>query len=155
MTNKIIFLITLLSYSIIASQPFMYMLALKHTQLNLGVNSYIEVRKLIDTAMRSNFKYVLYIAALANLLLLLVNIKNPGGIVFITASIAFIALVADILLTVKGSLPINDVINTWSAGNYPANWATYRDHWFRIFQYRQLAAVTGFVSLLIGVVFKK
>jgi len=153
MTNKIIFLVTLLSYSFIVSQPFMYMLSLKYTQLNLGANSYTEVRKLIDIAMRNNFKYVLYTGVFATLALVLSNIKAPGSITFITASIAFAALVAEILLTVKGSLPINDVINIWTPDNVPANWTHYRDEWFRIFQYRQWVSVAGFVSLLFGVVF--
>jgi len=67
--------------------------------------------------------------------------------------LVIVALVAEILLTLKGNLPINDVINTWSADTIPANWATIRDKWFTIFQYRQIASITGFVSLLIGVFF--
>ncbi len=153
MANKIILFFTLITYSIIVSQSFMYILALKDVQLNLQAGSYTEIRKLIDTSMRGNFKYVIYAALLFSLLLVILNIKNPGSLVFITASIAFVALVADTLLTVKGNLPINDIINTWSADNIPANWTDYRTKWFRIFQYRQLANITGFVSLLVGAVF--
>lgn len=153
MTSKIIFFLTLLTYSIIVSQSFMYILALKDVQLNLQAGPYTEVRKLIDTSMRSNFKYVIYAALLFSLLLVILNIKNPGSLVFIATSIAFVALVADTLLTVKGNLPINDIINSWTADNIPANWADYRAKWFRIFQYRQVANITGFVSLLVAAVF--
>jgi len=153
MTTKIIFFITLISYSIIVSQSFMYILALKDTQLNLQAGPYTEVRKLIDSAMRSNFKYVIYAALLANLLLVISTLKNPGSIVFITAMIGFVALVADILLTLKGNLPINDIINTWTVDNLPANWTEYRTKWFTVFQYRQVANITGFVSLLAGALF--
>ena len=103
--------------------------------------------------MRASFKYVIYAALLANLLLVIATVKTPASLVFITATIAFVALVAEILLTVKGNLPINDVINTWPADNVPANWTSFRDKWFTIFQYRQIASITGFVSLLIGAVF--
>ncbi len=153
MIVKIIFLLTLLSYSIIVSQSFMYMLALKNVQLSLDAKPYIELRKLIDTSMRSNFKYVIYLALLTNLILIISTFKNPGSLLFITAAIAFVALIADTLLIVKGNLPINDIINTWSSDSYPANWADYRTKWFTIFQYRQIANITGFVSLLIGAVF--
>ncbi len=153
MTNKIILLITLLAYSIIVSQSFMYILALKNVQLSLEAKLYIEFRKLIDTSMRSNFKYVIYIALLANLLLVISNIKNPGSLLFITAAVAFICLLADTLLTLKGNLPVNDVINTWTAESFPVNWAEYRTKWLNIFQYRQIANITGFVSLLTGTVF--
>lgn len=153
MTTKIIFAITLLAYAMITSQAFMYMLSLKQVQLNLGANSYTEIRKLIDISMRASFKYVIYAALLANVLLVILAAKTPSSLVFITVTIALLALVAEIVLTLKGNLPINDVINTWSADNVPANWTSFREKWFTIFQYRQIASITGFISLLIGAVF--
>jgi hypothetical protein len=153
MTTRIIFAITLLAYAIIASQAFMYILSLKQVQLSLGANAYTEIRKLTDISMRGSFKYVIYAALLANVLLVIATAKAPTSLVFITATIALVALVAEIMLTLKGNLPINDVINTWSADNVPANWKTFRERWFTIFQYRQIASITGFVSLLIGAVF--
>jgi hypothetical protein len=153
MSNKIILLITLLAYSIIVSQSFMYILALKDVQLKLEFNTYTEIRKLIDLSMRANFKYAIYAALLGNLLLVMSNIKNPSSLIFITSTISLIALIADIFLTLKGSLPTNDIINTWSSDNYPKNWSEVRMQWFNIFQYRQIVNITGWISLLIGAVF--
>ena len=153
MLVKALFLFTLLAYSMIVSQSFMYILSLKHVQINLGANAYTEIRQLIDASMRSSFKYVIYAALLGNLLLVVSTIKNPSSLLFITAAIALIALIADTLMTVKGNLPINDIINTWSADKYPTDWADYRAKWLTIFQYRQIANIMGFVSLLIGAVF--
>lgn len=141
-------------YGIIASQSFMYILSLKEVQLKPEAATYIEIRKLIDTSMRRNFRWVVYAALLLTLVVVNVTLKNPGSLQFIMAVIAFISLVADTLLTLKGNLPINDTINSWSPDNYPANWADYRAKWFHIFQYRQIANITGFVCLLIGVLFK-
>ncbi len=67
--------------------------------------------------------------------------------------IGLLALVAEILLTLKGNLPVNDVINSWTPGQVPANWESIRDKWFNIFQYRQIASISGFASLLIGAIF--
>ncbi len=153
MIINIILLLTLLTYSIIASQSFMYILALKDVQLKLEASSYTELRKLTDTSMRGKFTYVVYAALLFTLTLVIVTVKAPGSLQFITAAIAFVALIADTLLTVKGNLPINDIINSWSSDTYPENWAYYRTKWFHIFQYRQVANITGFVSLLVGTVF--
>lgn len=153
MATKIIFTIALLAYAMIASQAFMYILSLKQVQLNLAGNAYTEIRKLIDSSMRVSFRYVIYAALLANVLLVIITAKTPSSLVFITASIALLALVAEIVLTLKGNLPINDVINTWSADAIPANWATFRYKWFTVFQYRQIASITGLVSLIIGAVF--
>lgn len=153
MTTKIIFTITILAYAMIASQAFMYILSLKQVQLSLDANAYTEIRKLTDSSMRASFKYVIYAALFANVLLVVATAKAPCSLVFITAAIALIALIAEISLTLKGSLPINDVINTWSADNVPTNWTTVRDRWFAIFQYRQMASITGFISLVIAAVF--
>lgn len=153
MITKITLLITLLAYSIIVSQSFMYILSLRRTQLNFSVNAYIEFRKLIDANMRKNFRYPVYASLLANLLLLLLTIQNPTSMIFITGAIAFIALVIDTLITVKGNLPVNDIINGWSVDNYPENWTDYRLKWLQLFQYRQIANISGFLSLLIGAVF--
>ena len=153
MTTQLILFATILTYSIIVSQSFMYILALKRVQVALEAVPYIEFRKRIDASMRSNFKYVVYTALLANLLLVVFTIKNPGSLLFLSATIAFIALIIDTLITVKGNLPINDVINGWNSDSYPANWADYRIKWLHTFQYRQIANIAGFVSLLIGVVF--
>lgn len=54
MATKIVFFITILAYSIIASQTFMYILSLKQLQLGLNAESYLEIRKLTDTLMRAN-----------------------------------------------------------------------------------------------------
>jgi hypothetical protein len=153
MTVKIISTIAVLAYAMIASQAFMYILSLKEVQLKLDANAYTEIRKLTDISMRASFKYVIYAALLANLSLVIATAKAPSSLVFISATIALVALVTEILLTLKGNLPINDVINTWSADNVPATWADLREQWFTIFQYRQTASISGFVSLLIGAVF--
>jgi len=153
MTTKIILFATILTYSMIVSQSFMYILALKRVQVALEAIPYMEFRKRIDASMRRNFKYVVYAALLSNLLLVVFTIKNPGSLLFLSAAVAFVALIADTLITVKGNLPINDVINGWTPDSYPENWADYRTQWLHTFQYRQIANIAGFVSLLIGAVF--
>jgi hypothetical protein len=153
MTTKIILAITVLAYAMITSQAFMYMLSLKQVQLNLDAVTYTEVRKLTDTSMRTSFKYIIYAALLANLLLVIATVRTPTSLVFIGATVAMLGLVAEILLTVKGSLPINDVINTWTADTIPLNWKVIREQWFTIFRYRQIASILGFISLLTGAIF--
>lgn len=152
MMTKIVLLLTLLAYSMIVSQSFMYLLSLKQMQLNLGFSAYTEVRKLIDASMRMNFKYVIYATLLLNFMLVILTAKQPASLLFFTSIIALVAFVVDTLLTVKGNMPINDIINTWSAANAPSDWEYYRAKWLTIFGYRQLVNIIGFVSLLVGAV---
>jgi len=153
MQTKIILLCALISYSCVISQSYMYIIALKNVQNGMKASSYIELRKLLDANFRVNYKYVVYAALFTNLFLVLVNIQSPGSLLFIASAIAFIALMTDTVLMMKGNMPINKLINTWSVDNYPANWEYYRTKWLRIFYYREIATMAGFISLLIGAVF--
>lgn len=154
MTHKIVLFITLLSYTILASQAFMYILALKNTQMALDGNAYTQVRQLIDANMRSSLKYVIFAALIANLWLVILNSGATGSWGFITAAIGFLLLVADIILTLKGNVPLNNIINSWAPANPPADWRNIRDAWFGIFFYRQIVIIAGLISLLVGTVCK-
>lgn len=132
----------------------MYMLTLKYAQLNLDASAYTELRKLIDAGMSSTFRYVVYAALFSNLALVISTIRNPGSLLFLTATIALVALITDTAIAVKCNIPINEAINSWTLNTFPPNWAEYRTKWLQIFQYRQIANITGFVSLLIGAVFR-
>ena len=153
MATNIIFLITMLAYSIIVSQPFMYMLALKYAQSSLDIGPYMELRKLIDASMRKNFRYVIYTALLTNLLLVVLTAANPGSLLFGAATLSLITLIADVFITLKGNMPINDVINTWTPEQYPADWTDYRERWFRFLGYRGVLSIVGFAGLLVAAVF--
>jgi hypothetical protein len=153
METKIILLLTILAYSIIVGQSYMYIVALKKVQTDMGGGSYVQLRKLLDTNFRANYKYAVYAALVMSLLLVLINIRSSNSILFITASVAFIALIADLLMMMKGNMPINKLINTWTPVHYPDNWAEYRAKWLQIFFYREVATITGFISLIIGAVF--
>jgi hypothetical protein len=154
MITKITLFITLLSYAFIVSQSFMYILSLRKAQLALSATSYTELRHLIDANMRARFKWPVYSALLSNLLLLILHVSTVSGLIFITAAIAFIGLIIEVILTLKGNIPLNNIMNSWTPGNYPENWQEIRLQWLNIFCYRQIANITGFLSLLAGVVFQ-
>jgi len=153
MPVKIILLLTVLCYSVIVGQSFMYIIALKNVQYKMEAASYIELRKLMDAAFRARYKFAVYAALLCNLVLLITICKVFFSVFFVTSTLAFFALVMDTLLSVKGNVPINKEINTWTTNNYPADWADYRREWLQIFQYRQVVTITGFIILLAGAVF--
>jgi hypothetical protein len=152
--HKILLFFTLIAYSAIISQSFMYVIALKHVQTSMPAGPYIQLRKLLDNSFRANFKFVVYSALLFNVLLITSSAKDPGGILFIGSLIALIALATDILLALKGNMPINELINTWTTDNYPDNWATWRTKWLKIFQYRAVCNIIGFTVLLAVAIFR-
>lgn len=153
MLLNLVLFFTILAYSIIVSQSFMYILSLRHMQLNLQASEYIAVRKLIDAGMNSRFRYVFYLALIFSLLLVVVCAFYASGLLFISACIAFVALIADTIITVKGNLPINTEINRWTDEQFSHDWEKYRMQWLTFYQYRQILNITGFVCLVAGVVF--
>jgi hypothetical protein len=132
----------------------MYIIALKNVQNSMDAAAYIQLRKLLDINFRAKYKYAVYAALLSNLLIAITYITSPFSIAYITSPVAFIALVADVLLTIKGNLPINNIINNWPAGDPPPGWRNYRAKWLCIFYYRQIATIAGFISLLAGTVLR-
>jgi hypothetical protein len=153
MATQIILLFDLLFYSIVAAQSISYIISLTNVQQKMNVNEYIVFRKLTDQNFRVKFSKVVYATLLSSIALVIIAIINFNAVLLICALISLLAFIVDIMITIKGNLPINDIINNWTAENYPANWNEYRDKWFGYFRLRQIVNLTGFVCLLTGSVF--
>jgi hypothetical protein len=115
--------------------------------------SYIELRQLLDKNFQVKFRIVFYISLLTCSVLTILSSMNLTGLLFITSATALAGLVVEIVLALKGNGPINRVINTWTAENYPVDWKEYRSKWLSIFTGRQIVNIIGFLSLLVGAVF--
>jgi len=153
MLLQLVFFINLLLYSIIVSQSFMYMIALRNVQEQLNAAAYIQLRKLIDQNFLRKFKPVMYASLVSGLVLIVLCFIDGSEFFRIASVIAYLALLTDVALTVKGDLPINAIINSWSEENYPADWSSYRSKWLQYFSGRQAANIAGFVVLIATAVF--
>jgi uncharacterized membrane protein len=153
MEIKITLFITLLMYAFVISQSFFYILAMSSTLKKMQAGTYIETRNLLTQNLQAPLQLVYYATLGASLLLTSFCVVNPGGWLFITSVIALVALLADVLLAIKGNVPLNKFINSWTAENYPENWKQYRSKWFTLYHVRQALNITGFVSLLAGLIF--
>jgi len=150
---KILMLINLLVYSVIVGQAYMYIIALGNVQLSMDAPAYIQLRQLTDRNFMAKYKYVVYTSLVSSVLLCIFTAAHPTGFLFISAAVALLALIIDVLLTLKGNMPINKRINTWTTENYPGNWEMYRTKWLHTFSLRQVANIIGFASLLLGALF--
>lgn len=153
MEVKIIVFLNLLAYSLIVSQSFSYIISLHNVQKNLAASTYIEFRKLTDRNFRTKFKFVFYTELIIGPIAIWLTSKEPTGLLFITTVISYIAFWTDAIIMLKGNMPVNNLINTWTKENYPDNWTFYRDKWLHVFGLRQIANIAGFLALLIGIVF--
>lgn len=153
MEIKITLFITLLMYAFVISQSFFYILAMSSTLKKMQAGTYIETRNLLTRTLQAPLQVVYYTALAASLLLTSFCVVNPHGWLFITSVIALVTLVADVVLATRGSVPLNNYINSWTSSNYPEDWQQYRSKWFNVYHIRQGLNITGFISLLAGLVF--
>jgi len=153
METKILLLVTVLLYSIIASQSFSYMISLNDVQKNMTIAEYISFRKRTDKNYRAKFGKIIYATLMTNLLLVIVCCFTGSFLLPITAIIAFVLLVADTFIAIQYNLPINKMVNEWTEDAYPENWVLYRQKWLQAFYKRQVLNLAGFASLITGAVF--
>jgi len=147
-------LINLLGYAFVVSQPFFYLLAMSNAQKNLRGPAYVELRNLLDSNLMVKNRIVYYVVLVSSIAVCICSFNHPLSLVFITSAIACAALWIDVYLMMKGNIPLNKYIQTWTPEEYPADWQKYREAWFSYYHRRQIACITGFVSLLVGIVFK-
>lgn len=150
---KIALFITFLLYAAVISQSFFYLLGMTSVTRRLQATSYIEARQLLDSSLRSTLSGVYYATLLSSIVLVTLCVTNPSGLLFISTIVALLAIVIDIIITLKGNRPLNEIINSWSAATYPPNWNQYRNRWLTIYHARQVVNLTGFLALLTGMIF--
>jgi hypothetical protein len=144
----------LFAYSIVVSQPLAYALFLSRAQRALSAAAYIELRQCINRVMNRRLPAVYATAFATSLVSLLLAIRLSSWSVLITAALALLCLVLDVILMLRASLPINGILDRWSTTNHPENWADYRERWFAVFAYRQAVLLIGFLGLLLGAGFR-
>jgi hypothetical protein len=154
MELKILIVLNLFVYSVIVGQSFMYIIALRNVQESMGAASYIELRKLLDRNFLKKFKPVVYSALLLGLALVTVSLFQSSLVLTAGSIIAFAGLLIDVVLILKGDMPINRIINSWTLETFPANWVEYRSKWLYWFSWRQAANISGFIALIIAAVFQ-
>lgn len=154
MILQIILFLTLIAYSMVVAQSFSYIISLSSVQSNMKVETYIEFRKLTDMNFRKKFKYVFYTTLICTTLLCIVAANQPGKWIFWAALIAWLGFITDTVFMMKGNMPVNNAINTWTMEDYPASWQQYRQRWLRAFLGRQIANITGFIALVAAAVFR-
>lgn len=151
---RIAILVNLVGYSIVVSQPLAYIVVMTNAQRALSAPAFIELRQRINPVMTRRLPVIYAITLATTLILLGLSMFSGDGHVLVTTLVAFACLLVDVLFMLRENVPINGVMDQWSTSNYPEDWQDYRAKWFATFAYRQVALLAGFLSLLIGAVFR-
>lgn len=153
MTIKIIRLLQLISYLLVTSQLLFYLFALCESLQVISIENFLEQRKVMHTMMEGRFKLMYWVCLFLSIAVVALSIKKPGSLLFITSVIAFVCLVIDIAIALRGN-PLNSLMmaSIHDVGN---NWEEVRDQWLRLIQYRGIFITAGMISLLTGLVISK
>jgi hypothetical protein len=140
-------------YFFIAAQGAFYHLGFGKALYQIPAEHFIELRKAVDPAVRSNLKAV-YLSALVVMLLWLVLIYNTSGFwSYGPVLVAFLLLIADMVLILRVSEPVNELINS-NLLNTEAGYSNARSEWLKFILIRGYLSLTGFALLLIHFVCK-
>ena len=64
--------------------------------------------------------------------------------------VASLCIIAGILITICGNIPINNQIKTWNINSLPGNWKDVLHHWWVVHTFRTIALVSELCLLLIA-----
>lgn len=72
---------------------------------------------------------------------------------FLLAVVALVLVIGDMVVTLKGNVPINRTVQSWQADAPPPQWSELRDRWERLHTIRTALIVSGFAFFAASVVF--
>jgi hypothetical protein len=135
-------------YFFIAAQGAFYHFGFGKALFQIPAEDFIELRKAVDPVVRPRFKS-LYFSALAVVLLWLIfSDKSAGFLSYGPVLFAFLFLIADMVLIVKFSEPVNELINS-DLLNTQTGYVTARTEWMKFIFIRGYLAMAGFFLLII------
>lgn len=144
--------IGLVLYFFVAAQGAFYRVGFGKALFDIAPENFIELRKAVDPRVRRPLK-TLYISSLTTMLTWLVLTVNAGGLLtYGPVLVAFLLLIADLVLALKCSEPVNVLINA-DLLNTRQGYVNARDEWMKFISIRGSLAVSGFVVLMLYVCF--
>lgn len=137
-----------MGYFFIAAQGAFYHLAFGKALKNIPADSFMELRRAIDPAIRVPLKSV-YLSTLALMTLTVVTgFIQTGFSTNIWNLLALLMLIADIILVIKVSEPINHAINSLADISHEQGKAL-QAQWIKAILFRGYLSIAGFILLLV------
>ncbi|WP_276373251.1 hypothetical protein [Chryseolinea sp. H1M3-3] len=148
-------LLHLLSYVLVTSQVLFYLFILGDSLKVVSLDTFFELRKVIDSLMIGRFKAMYYSCLALSLVVVALAAKNPATAFFISVAMALVCLAVDLAIATKGSMPLNALMHTYSPGDKSVNWDEIRVQWLDYMKYRGVFICAGMLSLLVGLLMSK
>lgn len=145
-------LLYLLLYIVIASQGIFYFLAVADACQALSLDGFIEFRKAVERVIETPLRFLYYSSVLLAVSILIFQIKNVHSILFYTVLISLGFLLADVVLALTKSVPLNVLIRNYTPFSNPLEYEAIRTQWLFYIKVRGAIAISGLVILSAGFV---
>lgn len=144
----------ILLFCIIAGQAFFYFIGGTAALKNVSAIAFIEQRKAIDAEIAPYLKVIYPLTIVMSVAMLVLLRQQIDSALFILSAVACLLIVIDMVIAIKGNIPLNQRISTWPLDAYPGNWHVVRDQWLNYMYYRQFCGIAGLFCLLVGMIWK-
>jgi hypothetical protein len=137
---------SLLFAGTLAGEEFIVRYGVQPALSTLDDHSHLRARK----ALVSRLRWVVPALMLPTVVLALVTVVSHGTVL---GWLGVATLVAFLLFSFLGTVPINIKVNDWDVENPPTDWKALVARWELIDVFRSAAAILAFVFLLAAVLF--
>ncbi|MGZ5286837.1 MAG: hypothetical protein ACXWB9_06620 [Flavisolibacter sp.] len=151
---KIIRFLQMFTYLVVVSQLMYYVFVMGTALQKVGINNFLELRKVVDPLVQQRHVPFYYAAILLLVLLILLTLKQWNSFRFITTVVALLCLVADIMMGLRESNQLNQVVNQYAFTPHPVDWEQLRIDWINKITIRGWISMTGFMALVAGLIWK-
>lgn len=133
---------------IIASQGIFYLLGASEAFRKLSTVAFAEQRRLLDGVIASRFRFIYLLTLATGLLIIFLTRHTPQEKTFICTLAATLLLIADIIVALKGNIPVNNMFSNFSPSSpsAPADWHFLQVRWISCMVIRGIYST---ISLLI------
>ena len=139
--------IGLLLAGILAGEEFVVRYGVQPALSALEDRPHIQARQALVRRLRVLVPMIMIPTVLVGIAVLIFS-GTGDGIAYRWAGV--IALIAFVLFSFLGTVPINIQVDGWQVDNPPANWKVTVQRWKRIDVFRSSAAIIAFVCFLIA-----
>jgi len=139
--------VSLLLAGVLAGEELIVRAGVQPALRTLPDLAHVQARQALVRRLRVVVPVIMVPTVLAAIAVLVLGGGGPG---FVFRILGVAALVAFLLFSFLGTVPINIRVNDWDARNPPADWKAVVHRWEVIDVFRSSAAMLAFVFLLVA-----
>lgn len=139
--------VALVLTGIVAGTMTIGLVAVRPAMHSLPVSTYVAVKQAFDVSYPKLMKPLQIASLLSTVALTVVATVAGSAVCAVLAALAVVGILVNIIITVRGDLPINKAMSAWAPDAPPSNWESQRHRWDYFNAIRTTAAVSALVLL--------